>query len=116
MKALSNDWPFNCRTKPRERSSSSSSINNWHNKDSRRKRSPSEEKDSYRVKRQRHDIENNKVHENSAQDCLSGSLVENGEDAVVNGVKAHQCSCNEKGDDGKRETDISRFYDPEPRV
>ena len=56
------------------------------------------------------------MHENSAQDCLSGSLAENGEDAVVNGVKAHQCSCSGKGDDDKRETDISRFYDPEPRV
>ncbi|KAJ7371212.1 embryonic hindlimb morphogenesis [Desmophyllum pertusum] len=111
------------RTKPRERSSS---TNSRHSKDSHRKRSPSLEKDSHRTKRQRHDSENNKVlknnsdnnkvHDSSLQGFQNGRLTENGVDVVDNGLKPHPCSCSKTSDSDKREVDISRFYDPEPRV
>jgi len=37
---------------------------------------------------------------------------------VDKGLKPHQYSCSEKNDsdNDRREADISRFYDPEPRV
>ncbi|XP_078369274.1 uncharacterized protein LOC144653204 isoform X2 [Oculina patagonica] len=104
------------RKKSRERSFSSSSTNSRHSKESHRKRSPSQEEDSYRIKRQRHDSENNKVHDSSLQGLQNGRLNENGVDAVDNGLKPHQCSCNKNNENEKREEDISRFYDPEPRV
>lgn len=104
------------RNKSRERSFSSSSTSSRHSKEGQRKRSPSQEKDTYRIKRQRHDSENNKVHDSPFKGLQNGRLNENGADTVDNGLKPHPCSCNKSNENDKRETDISRFYDPEPRV
>lgn len=106
-----------CRNKSRERSFSSSSTSSRHSKEGHRKRSPSQEKDSYRIKRQRHDSENNKVHDGLFKGLQNGRLNESGADTVDNGSKPHPCSCNKNNENvNKREADISRFYDPEPRV
>lgn len=106
-----------CRNKSRERSFSSSSTSSRHSKEGHRKRSPSQEKDSYRIKRQRHDSENNKVHDGPFKGLQNGRLNESGADTVDNGSKPHPCSCNKNNENvNKREADISRFYDPEPRV
>lgn len=79
-----------------------------------RKRSPSQEKDTHRIKRQRQDNENSIDHNSSFQ---NGSVNENGMDVVGNGVIPHTCLCNKTSDaEKKRETDIARFYDAEPRV
>lgn len=108
---------MHCRNKSRERSFSSSSTSSRHSKEGHRKRSPSQEKDSYRIKRQRHDSENNKVHDSPFRGLQNGRRNENGADTVENGLKPHPCSSNKNNEnDNKRETDISRFYDPEPRV
>lgn len=86
-----------------------------------RKRSPSQEKDSHRIKRQRQDNENSIDH-NSLSSFQNGSVNENGMDVVGNGVMnngiiPHTCLCNKTSDvEKKREADITRFYDPEPRV
>lgn len=105
------------RNKSRERSFSSSSTSSRHSKEGHRKRSPSQEKDSYRIKRQRHDSENNKVHDSPFKGLQNGRLNESGADTVDNGLKPHPCSCNRNSENGNKcETDISRFYDPEPRV
>jgi len=105
------------RSKSRERSFSSSSTSSRHSKEGHRKRSPSQEKDSYRLKRQRHDSENNKVHDSPFKGLQNGRLNENGADTLDNGLKSHPCSCSKTSDnENRQETDISRFYDPEPRV
>lgn len=81
-----------------------------------RKRSPSQEKDTHRIKRQRQDNENSIDH-NSLSSFQNGSVNENGMDVVGNGVIPHTCLCNKTSDaEKKRETDIARFYDAEPKV
>ena len=107
---------FLSRTKPRERSFSNSSLNSCHNKGSHRKRSPSHEEDSYRIKRQRHDSESNKMPGNFMESHQNGTLSENGIDVTDSGLKPKECSCNERSNIDKREADIARLYDPEPRV
>ena len=98
-------------------------MNSRHNKGSHRKRSPSLEKDSNNLKRKRHDSENNKAEENSAEGCSNVRLVESGVqvDGLVDGVNPCQCSCSGRSDEDKRgvekrEADIARFYNSEPRV
>lgn len=107
---------FLSRTKARERSFSNSSLNSCHNKGSHRKRSPSHEEDSYRIKRQRHDSESNKMPGNFMESHQNGTLSENGIDVTDIGLKPKECSCNERSNIDKREADIARLYDPEPRV
>lgn len=107
---------FLSRTKPYERSLGNNSINSWHNKGSHRKRSPSHEEDSFRIKRQRHDIENNKTSGNFMESHQNGTLSENGVDVTDSGLKSQECSCNGRSNIDKREADIARLYDPEPRV
>lgn len=109
--------------KPRERTSSNSSMNSRHSKGSHRKRSPSLEKDSNLSKRKRHDSENNKAEDDSVDGCSNVRLVENGVqvDGLVNGVNPCQCLCSgqsdqDKREGGKREADIARFYNSEPKV
>ncbi|CAH3176274.1 unnamed protein product, partial [Porites evermanni] len=104
------------QTKARERSFSNSSLNSCHNKGSHRKRSPSHEEDSYRIKRQRHDSESNKMPGNFMESHQNGTLSENGIDVTDSGLKPKECSCNERSNIDKREADIARLYDPEPRV
>ncbi|XP_022804331.1 AF4/FMR2 family member 4-like isoform X2 [Stylophora pistillata] len=104
------------RTKPHEQSLSSSGNNTRPPKDGTRKRSPSQEKDSHRIKRQKQDNENSKDHD-SSPGFQNGSVNENGMDLVDNGVISHTCLCNKTSNvEKKREVDISRFYDPEPKV
>lgn len=100
---------FLSRTKPRETSFS-------HNKGSHRKRSPSHEEDCYRIKRQRHDSESNKMSGNFMESHQNGTLSENGVDATDSSLKPQECSCNGRSNIDKREADIARLYDPEPRV
>lgn len=110
--------------KPQERLSSSSSTGNRHDKDSHRKRSPSQEEVLIRSKRKRCNSENSKSQESASEGGLSGNQVaENGVhvDGMVNGFGLHQCSCDTKNEDykkeaEKREADIARLYDPEPKV
>lgn len=99
---------FLSRTKP--------SLNSCHNKGSHRKRSPSHEEDCYRIKRQRHDSESNKMSGNFMESHQNGTLSENGVDATDSSLKPQECSCNGKSNIDKREADIARLYDPEPRV
>lgn len=114
-----------CQAKLNDSFSSTSSKSDRHEKESNRKRSPSLEKDSYRSKRKRDDIENSKGQESALEGTLNGScqVAENGvhSNTMVNGLGPHQCSCSAKGaekkrDASKREANIARFYDPEPRV
>lgn len=107
---------FLSRTKPRETSFSNSSLSSCHNKGSHRKRSPSHEEDCYRIKRQRHDSESNKMSGNFMESHQNGTLSENGVDATDSSLKPQECSCNGRSNIDKREADIARLYDPEPRV
>lgn len=113
------------RAKPNDSFSSNSSKSDRHEKENHRKRSPSLEKDLYRSKRKRDDIENSKGQESVPEGTLNGScqVAENGvhSNGLVNGLGLHQCPCSTKGadnkrDTGKREANIARFYDTEPRV
>lgn len=46
----------------------------------------------------------------------NGTLSENGVDATDSSLKPQECSCNGRSNIDKREADIARLYDPEPRV
>lgn len=93
-----------------------SSLNSYHKKGSHRKRSPSHEEDCYRIKRQRHDSESNKMSGNFMESHQNGTLSQNGVDATDSSLKPQECSCNGRSNIDKREADIARLYDPEPRV
>lgn len=97
-------------------SRSKPSLNSYHKKGSHRKRSPSHEEDCYRIKRQRHDSESNKMSGNFMESHQNGTLSQNGVDATDSSLKPQECSCNGRSNIDKREADIARLYDPEPRV